>query len=340
MAMANIDGNINLYDGNLGLYMPGTVYVPESVNFTYTAPSSEYIRYNTAGQHQPGPKYFDGNRALYEYADGRHPQRPFNDLTTNIGTGTVLWKNLTTLGTWPPEPANIFVYKNELDEVVLVDVFTHAGAQESYMLCFNTDKYRVDARYNLRWTTKFLNANIPNRNAIPLTTDFKEPQDQSLETLTLEKLHMLRGFKQLYRLNDRTYTLDGSEHLSFSLASPYIYEIIYELASGKPYLGKLPDLIFYDPNAAYDTYGTNADIPFTNNFNSIPLRRLETSLKGPINIQGEYYWVTLLFNRNIDNITGDFTITSYKPTNLRDLPSRQLLVGIEHNKNTVITSAS
>lgn len=185
-----------------------------------------------------------------------------------------------------------------------------------------------------------MNANIPNRNAIPITTSTREPNDPLLAATILERLYMLRGNKQLYRHDGKYYTLDGAGHLAFGLASPYIYETVFEVSTGIPYLGYVPELIFYDPNAAYDTYGVNTDIPFTNNFSSIVLRRLEKSLKGPINIQGEYYWVTLLFDHNQDNILGFYTITSYRTTKLRDLPSRALLVGVEHNKDVVITTAS
>jgi len=151
---------------------------------------------------------------------------------------------------------------------------------------------------------------------------------------------MLRGRHKLWKINNKYYNAVGNQLAAMALASPRVNELIYATDTGKPFEGVVPQHLIYEAGAAYDSYGTNLDIPFTYSFDEIVLSRQEKSLKGPLNIRGLYYWCTLEFATNPTGVTGLYKINSYLETDISRLPSRDMMVGIEHNKDVVITSTS
>lgn len=334
--MAHTNGNLELYDGNILLIDALVSIYEEERHFkSYVKPSSEYAQYNAGGPHVSSKRHFDGNVNVITNANGNHPKWPYEGLTYN---GAVI-DRLLPLDTWPDMPnENLFVFRNDDGFVDFVVAYPHDGSTVKYhMFSFNDNKYRLDPKYNLRWATKFLNASIPNRPAVPPVTAFKQPSDPTLELLSYEKSIMLRGDKQLYKINGKYYDKEGMIHHTLALASKTIQDNVFSTVDGSRYKDIVPNYLVYEPTAEYDSYGINMDIHFTYDFKSISLKRNEYELKGPLSIQGKYYWCSLIFSGNTDNVFSTYDIVKASPIDIKKSPSRALLVVVEHNKELMVS---
>ena len=336
--MTQANGNLELYDGNTYLIDAATTYSEERQLLEYIQPSIEYIKYNANGIHQPSTRHFDGNKMTYGNADGNVPSRPYKDLIFN----GALINELLSIDSWPEVPnENVFAFRNKFGEVDLVIAYPHDGSTVKYhMFAFNDRRYKLDPYYNLRWVTKFINANIIHRPAIPVTTVTKEPHDATLALLSYETCHMLRGELQLYKIDGKYYDRYGHSHYTLALASEAIRENIVDINTGKSYSNAIPDYIVYEANSNYDSYGDNDDIAYSNSRSYVILRRNEYKLKGPAKLLGKYYWCVLEFYSRIDNNRSLYRITYRKPIDIRLSRSKQLLVVKSHNKELTVSRST
>ena len=227
---------------------------------------------------------------------------------------TVHLSQVEEMGAWDLGNHNLYLHSD------LVQAYDKDTPGEGLLIFHGDTKYLgsgLPVKCNIAFADPYKNYNIladpnPPLRSIPPSINTVEPWFSGIIQYEMEACTMLKG-TSVYKLPDGDYYIEESNEIITSaevlagthlrlmaLASDQIYSYVQNRSTGQPYGLMLPEFVIHEAAATYTSVMSQEDIrlndiPFTIYDNYIELNRTEAILKGPVSINGVYWWCTLKY---------------------------------------------